>query len=194
MVAAATGRVHQVHHLDAAIVVQFPVEDITACIAHRCHRRWIVQVIIRFSQSAGLQVLQQLLHAPFGLSQKNGIGVGGGFVGVQHGGDPAEDYRDPSGSKAIGNCPPPFDLGGQHHGDSHHIGVGIEIDGFQVLVDKGYVHIVGQSGRKNHRAVGGEMKFGLIAEFGPTGVDQGELHGSSSCDSAMASTSCRVRV
>ena len=53
----------------------------------------------------------------------------------------------------------------------------VEIDLFQILVDELHIHVIRQGCGKDHRPVGGQMKFRLPLQLGPAGVDQLELHG-----------------
>ena len=96
---------------------------------------------------------------------------------MEHGGDAAEDDLDPLVAVAVGDLPAPLHLHGQHHRDADKIDRVVEIDGFQVLVDKVDLDIIGQGGGKDHRAVRRQVEFGLPGQFRPLGVDQAEFHG-----------------
>jgi len=99
-----------------------------------------------------------------------------GLLGMQHGGDAAEDHLDAPGPVGVGDFPAASDLDRQHHGNAHQVHRVVEIDGLQVFVDEVHFDVCGQAGGEDHRAVGGQVKLGLLMQLGPAGVDDAEFH------------------
>ena len=162
----------QIHHLHAFVIVQFTVEDIAPGRSDIIQRRLIVKVVVAGLQFALTQVGKQLFHAPFGLTQKDGIGVRLGLLGMQHGGDTTENDLDAFGAIKVGDLPTAFGLNRKHHGNAYGVHRIVKIDGLQIFIDKIHLDIRRQCGGKNHRTVGRQMKFGLAGQFGPFRVDQ----------------------
>ncbi|VTR63796.1 hypothetical protein DESC_10064 [Desulfosarcina cetonica] len=195
MVAAAPGRMHQVHHLHALVIIEFSLENITPRRADVIERRLIGQIIVDFSQPAVGQVVEEQFHASFGLAEEHRIGMGLGLLGMQHGGDAAEDHRHALGAVMVRDLPAAFDLHGQHHGDAHRIHGIVEIDVFKILVYEIDRHMLGQGRGKHHGTVGRQVELGLTGQFGPAGIDQFDFHGTTFREfSGCASTNVSVRL
>ena len=143
--------------------------------AHEGDVRLLVEMVVHRLERAFSEIGQHLFHAALGLAQKNRA-VRHALFRVQHGGNAAEHDPDPALPVLVGNGPAPLHLHGQHHADAHKIRGRVKVDGLQILVDKGNIHIVGQGCGKDHRAVRRQVEFGLAAQFVPLGVNQGETH------------------
>ena len=127
-------------------------------------------------KAASLEVLEHCGDAPFDLAEEDRVGVGRHLLGMEHGGDAAEDHRHAPLAEFPRDLEGPRQLAGQHHRDRHQVGSGGEIDRLQVLVGEVDLDLRRQRGGKDHRAVGRQVKFGLAVEFGPAGIDQFQLH------------------
>ncbi len=115
--------------------------------------------------------------APFDLAEEDRIGVARDLLGMEHGGDAAEDHRPAALAEFPRHLEGARQLAGEHHRDRHQVGGGLEIDRLEILVGEGDLDLRRQGGREDHRPVGRQVEFGLAVEFGPTGVDQFQLHG-----------------
>ncbi len=89
---------------------------------------------------------------------------------MQHGGDAAEHHGNAAGTETVGNGPATFHLCGEHHRDVNNFHIFVEIDLFHVFVGEFYIDIFGQSGGKNHRAVGRQSEGGLPRKLVPARV------------------------
>ena len=156
----------------------------------------VIEEIVAGLQPAVAEIGEDLLHPALGLAKEDRVGVGHGLLGMEHGGDAAEDHLDALFPVDIGDLPAPFHLHGQHHRDADEIDRVVEIDGFKVLVDEVDIDIVGQGGGKDHRAVRRQVEFGLPGQFRPSGIDQFEFHERYQCTGCKRSalTRCMLRV
>ena len=105
---------HKVHHLDAAVVVESPVQNAASRGADLVGRRVGPHEIIDRFEPPGPEVVDDLAETALGLAQEHGVGVVGHLLAVQHGGNPAEDDRHASGAKRVGNLKSAWELAGQH--------------------------------------------------------------------------------
>ena len=115
--------------------------------------------------------------------------MGHGFLGMEHGGNPAKNHLDAFFAIRIGYFPASLDLHRQHHGDTDEIDRLIKIYFFQVLIDKIDFDIIRQGGSKNNRTMRGQMKLGLSVKLGPLGIYQFKFHG---ILSARIKVICRI--
>jgi len=101
--------------------------------------------------------------------REDGVGVGRGLLGVQHGRDPPKITGTAPAAVGIGDLPAAPDLAGEHHGDGHRVGAVIEVELLHVLVDEGHRDLRRQRGGHDHRAMGWQVELGLAHELRPAG-------------------------
>ncbi len=111
----------------------------------------------------------------FGFSDDHRVGVPARFLRQQRGVMPTHDHGNAAGAVGIGDL-----VGAQsltsHPRDPHHVGLAIEVDRLDVLVDDLDVD-ARRGGRRHHRqAQGRELNVGLLDCFLPTRCDQSDFH------------------
>ena len=166
----------KIHHADALVVVQLTPQDRPACRANLLSGRRGIEKVVNRLEPPGAQIGKDLLHAAFGFAEKNRIGVGLGFFGVQHGGDATKDDRYAPAPVFIGDRPAALDLTGEHHGNADKITRIVECEWFDVFVNELHIHVCGQSGGEYHRTMRGQVKLGLPGQLGPLGIDKAKPH------------------
>ncbi len=166
----------QVHHLDAAVVVEIALQDRAARRAHDLDRGPVVEKVVDRLERPVAEIRYHGLHAAFGLAQEDGVRVRHGLLGVQHGGDPAEDDLDAPAAEGVGDPPGALDLNGQHHRDADEVRGLVEVERLDVFVDEDDLDLRRQGGGEHDRPVGRQVELGLPVELGPLGVDQQEFH------------------
>ena len=167
----------QVEHLHPAVVVELAVEDLAPGGADQGDVRRVVHVVVDRLESPVPEVVEHRRDTPFHLAEEDGVGVAGHFFGMEHGGDAAEDHGQAARAEFPGDLKSPRQLTGEHDRYRHQVGGCFEVDRLEVFVGEVDLDLRRQGRGEDHRPVGRQVELGLTVEFGPTGVDQFQLHG-----------------
>ena len=159
---AAARSVHQVDHLDPAKVVQLALEDAPARGPDQARVGKIHEVIVFFLQPAGLEVGNHGSESTLRLAQEHGIGVGPGFLAVQHGADAAEDHGDAARPVLVGDGPRARHLAGEHGRDGDQVGTVVQVERLDVLVAEGQGHVRRHGRGEADRAVRRQVELRLV--------------------------------
>ncbi len=160
----------EVEHLYAAILVEAVLEEVAAGGTDGRDGRGLIHIVVNLPESPFFEIIEHCLETPLCFSKKNAVGVGGHVLGMEHGGNAAHDDGDPLFSKVIGDLVCPGELTREHDGEGNEVRIRGEVERLHVFVHETYLHMGGDRGGEDQRAVGRQVKLRLPFEFPPPGV------------------------
>ena len=97
---APARRVEQIDHARAFVGVFFVIEDSAPGRPHQRNVGKILEIIVFRLEAPGPEVEEHLFEPSLGIAQKHAVRVTLHLVGMQHGGNAAENDRDLSGAES----------------------------------------------------------------------------------------------